>query len=159
MKTMKSNLSVGGNILGYQMAFFGFSIFVVTAILAWAIFSGNGNYFVMTFVAALLLGGANLFSAKFSTVTVEEDFFLVKNFFKPKRAIKLALFNKIEQMDTILFMPASPYFAILLKTGEKIYFVAQQSEKTGYAFLNKEKLARHITGEIDDFIKMRGFVE
>src|SRR5688572_24243760 len=104
---MKRSKNFSSNVVDYQLALMAFSIFIVLLFLLWAIFSGNIYGFIMVLVVAILLGGPNLFSSQFSEITVDEDTFIIKNLFKPKRTVPLVLFDKVLRMHTILFMPGA----------------------------------------------------
>lgn len=149
---MKRSHNFSSHVVGHQLVFIGFSILVVLLFLLWAIFIGNVYDFIMALVVAILLGVPNLFFAKFSEVSIDGETFMIKRLFKPIRTVPLISFDKVLRMDTILFIPSAGYFVLLLKTGERICFVAKASENPAYIFQDKEKLAQKITAEIEDYI-------
>jgi multisubunit Na+/H+ antiporter MnhF subunit len=109
------------NVADTQLAFLVFSIFIISLLLLLALLSGNVYYFVMTVIVALLLVVPNLFLSKFFEIEFDDEAFVIKNYFRPKRTIQLAGFEKVVRMDTILLCQEHPILLCYSKVVKNIF--------------------------------------
>ncbi|NIG53542.1 hypothetical protein [Chitinophaga sp. Cy-1792] len=131
-----------------QKGYLGFSAFIIVLFGACFIFDFHFYVGLILAIVILLLWLGFKFYADFYNVKIQEKMFVIEHIFKPVQRLDIDLFDRIEGMQTVFWLPGTSYFTICFKDGRRFNFCSIKYKGFKYQLTSKEEISKKLTAEV-----------